>query len=123
MAIAKGLVAWVPFAFWRASLGEVVERPAAMAGTPGPRLRSVVAAVRRAVARAPFPVKCLPQAMALQWMLRRRGLGSVLTVGTLPKAGRGTLDDLHAWVTVAGRICLGQSERGYVPVLHLSSCR
>jgi hypothetical protein len=118
------LVAFVPFHRWRATLGRIVGETDATAGMeadPAPSLASLVAAHRRAVRHVPIKVKCLPQAMALQWMLRRRGIVSVLTIATLPKAGRGKLDDLHAWVAASGQILVGASPLPYVPVLRLQN--
>lgn len=116
---ARLLVALVPFRYWRPSLGRIVAAPQAMAGTEASL--PVLRAHRQAVKRLPITVKCLPQAMALQWMLRRRALASVLTIATLPRAGRSTLDDLHAWVSSAGGVLVGESALPYVPVLHLQS--
>jgi len=122
LLLARLLVALVPFRWWRNSLGEIVSAPDALSGglaVPAQALGAVVTAHRRAVQRLPIEVKCLPQAMTMQWMLRCRGLPSVLTFAALPKAGRGKLDDLHAWVSAAGEILVGESSLPYVPLLHL----
>jgi hypothetical protein len=119
LIVARLLIALVPFRYWRSSLGRIVREPHAAGSEEASR--PVGLAHRRGVARLPITVKCLPQAMALQWMLRRRGLPSVLTIATLPRAGRSTLDDLHAWVAAAGRVLVGASPLPYVPVLHLQS--
>ncbi|HTZ03503.1 MAG TPA: lasso peptide biosynthesis B2 protein [Xanthobacteraceae bacterium] len=57
-------------------------------------------AVTRAARYVPFKAVCLPQAMAAQVMLRRRGVNSVMHFG----AGRGTDKpiDAHAWLDAAG---------------------
>jgi hypothetical protein len=57
-------------------------------------------AVTRAARYVPFKAVCLPQAMAAQAMLRRRGVASVMHFG----AARGTekLLDAHAWLDAAG---------------------
>lgn len=57
-------------------------------------------AVTRAARWAPFRAVCLPQAMAAQFMLRRRGVRSIMHFG----AGRGTDKplDSHAWLDAAG---------------------
>ena len=119
LIVARLLVAVVPFRYWRPSLGRIVGHPRA-SGDDVPMLPAV-RAHRQGVKRLPIEVKCLPQAMALQWMLRRRGFVSVLTIATLPKAGRSTLDDLHAWVAASGHVLVGESALPYVAVLHLQS--
>ena len=57
-------------------------------------------AVTRAARYVPFKAVCLPQAMAAQVMLRRRGVQSVMHFG----AAKGTDKplDAHAWLDAAG---------------------
>lgn len=57
-------------------------------------------AVTRAARHVPFRAVCLPQAMAAQFMLRRRGIASVMHFG----AARGDDKPLdgHAWLDAAG---------------------
>ncbi len=57
-------------------------------------------AVTRAARHVPFRAVCLPQAMAAQFMLRRRGVSSIMRFG----AGRGAEKplDAHAWLDAAG---------------------
>jgi hypothetical protein len=57
-------------------------------------------AVTRSARYVPFKAVCLPQAMAAQFMLRRRGITSVMHFG----AGKGTDKPLnaHAWLDAAG---------------------
>jgi len=57
-------------------------------------------AVTRAARYLPFRAVCLPQAMAAQMMLRRRGVPSVMHLG----AAKGTEKplDAHAWLDAAG---------------------
>ena len=62
--------------------------------------REVGWAVTRSARWVPFDAVCLPQAMAAQFMLRRRGVTSVMHFG----AGKGTDKplDAHAWLAAAG---------------------
>ena len=57
-------------------------------------------AVTRAARYLPFKAVCLPQAMAAQVMLKRRGVTSVMHFG----AAKGTEKplDAHAWLDAAG---------------------
>ena len=119
LGLARLLVARVRFGRWRAWLGVPVA-----AGTRDPTLRlddnlsrrRLARAVARGAARLPGESRCLAQAMALQWMLRRRGLGGVIHLGVLPGDKRGGLDDLHAWVTRSGEILVGASEEPHCPL-------
>ena len=114
LVCARFLIAWVAFGRWRSWLGQAV------APEPGDRLlqrddnlgrRRIARAVARAAGRLPGESRCLARAMALQWMLRRRGLGGVLHIGILPGNARGSLDDLHAWVTRLGEVLIGADEK------------
>jgi len=62
--------------------------------------RQIGWAVTRSARWVPFKAVCLPQAMAAQAMLRRRGVASVMHFG----AGRGKEKplDAHAWLDAAG---------------------
>lgn len=126
--VARALVRFVPLARWKHLLGESQSAPPGASGPSGPPLnagvnpsaqkvaqngtdlavRQCVAAVRRAALRLPATL-CLPQAMALHWMLARRGIESIVTIGFLPVSQRGTRDDLHAWVDWQGITVLGDS--------------
>ncbi len=98
LCLARGLVALAPLRLWRGRLGL-----AGGAGAPFlDRAARLARHVERGVARLPFPSKCLPQAMALSWMLRRRGIAHALIFAVRPPALRRAADALHAWVEVAG---------------------
>ena len=98
-----------------ASLGDP-EEPEPSGGslprTPERRLpRRAARVVRRVARHVPFPAVCLPQAMTLQWMLRRRGVKSGLVFGARRKA-QDTGLDFHAWLTVGGECVIGGGEIG-----------
>ena len=116
---ARLLVARVPFEKWRGTLGRRLDGKEDPRGLEPELLKLLLAAHKRALARLPLEFKCLPSAMALQWMLRRRGIASVLSIGALPKQGRGSIDDLHAWISVNGTIRLGERPDGYIVLLRL----
>lgn len=112
---ARLLIRFVPMVRWRNTLGQPhTEGAVAQAGDD--RAAEVLAyAVVRAARLLPLPFLCLPRAMALQWMLRRRGIGSVLVMGAT--GGRTDQPALHAWVERKGCILIGEDEHTYVPVL------
>jgi hypothetical protein len=74
------------------------------------RIKWAVAAAARLL---PWKPVCLPQAVAAQWMLRRRGIRSTFYLGTDPSSSY----DAHAWVRV-GRIIVtgGDDPRRYTVV-------
>ena len=122
LMVARTFVRFVPFGRWRGSLGKQGGRI-----EPGREIEAVTEddhylarVVERAAIRLPFETKCLPRAMALQWMLRRRGRSSTLLIGVLPGTNRGGLDDLHAWVDRGGETLIGSSTEPYVVLTHFA---
>ena len=66
--------------------------------------------VERMADHTPWQSACLPQAMAAQNMLKRRGIGSTLYLG-LNKPGRNQAGrEAHAWLRCGVAILTGESE-------------
>lgn len=105
LAARLGLV-FVPFPKLARRLGRFVppdEARRLTAPSTAPQARAATDigwAVTRAARYVPFKAVCLPQAMAAQWMLRRRDISSVMHFG----ASRGEEKplDAHAWLDAAG---------------------
>lgn len=98
------LVALVPFRLWRGWLGPAKGRDQIADLAAARRLASHVG---RAAWRMPFAVKCLPQAMALSWQLRRRRFAHRIVFVLRPPHLRGQADALHAWIACGDEIVLG----------------
>ena len=92
--------------------------PVPAGATPTPPPGSVHRGVRvgrmveRVAAILPWHPVCLPQALATQWMLRRRGVPSVLHLGVADVVTM----DAHAWVTVGRRKVVGRTARPFAAV-------
>ncbi|GAA4010368.1 lasso peptide biosynthesis B2 protein [Sphingomonas humi] len=56
--------------------------------------------------RAPFRAVCLQRGLALQWMLRRRGVDAVLHYGVQLDKSQPDLS-AHVWVSAAGQVLIG----------------
>jgi hypothetical protein len=119
LVMARILIARAPFGAWRRWLGT----PVSSEGSDPRRYldanlasRRLARAVIRGAERLPGESRCLAQAMALQWMLRRRGLGGVIHLGVRPAGKRGNLEDLHAWVTASGEVLIGTDDKPYRPL-------
>lgn len=130
LVLARLIVATVPLARWRAALGRRIDPP----NLPDPRdaddleplpanlaARRLARAVGRGAARLPGETRCLPRALALHAMLRRRGLGSTLLIGVLSRAERGSSDDLHAWILRDGEVLIGGGVARHVPLVGFST--
>lgn len=105
LLIARVLISFVPLRRWRGSLGRI--GGAGSTGDAHP-YRQIVRAVLRATQRLPLEMVCLPRAMAVQWMLRRRGTPSALVFGIMPERGTGDIHALHAWVEVGAVTIIGE---------------
>ena len=115
LCLARGLVTLVPLRLWRGQLGLAGDASAPLLD----RAVRLARHVERAAARLPFPSKCLPQAMALSWMLRRRGIAHTLIFAVRPPEMRGAADALHAWVEVAGKRLIGDLPGPWIVSLRL----
>lgn len=115
LCAARLLVAWVPLQRWRGSLG------AAQTGsvTAQDIARKLVHQVNHAAERLPFPIKCLPRAMALSWLLKRKAIGHSVVIAVRPKAWRGQADNLHAWVEIEGEKVIGDLPGPWLETLRL----
>ncbi|MBB3860092.1 hypothetical protein GGQ88_001353 [Novosphingobium hassiacum] len=139
LLVARGLVAFVPFVHWRATLGRLVPdavSPQSMLSAaapgmplvdPGPHpseLRSTLArCVEHAADRLPGHYKCLPKAAALQWMLRAWRVPSKLVIA-FHVTDRTGPDAYHAWVEVDGAMIIGQCDRtAYRPIMVFEQTR
>jgi Transglutaminase-like superfamily len=129
LCLARLLVAALPFRLWQASLGQAGLGQATNAMTP---VRQIGAAerdrawrlashVERATFRLPFRVKCLPQAMVLVWLLRRRGIACSFILAVRPAAQRGADDDLHAWTECGGGVLIGELPGPWIVILRLEN--
>lgn len=107
---ARVLLLVMPFARISRYLGQA-HPPQAAAQRAGPELVSkkvaqdvaseVARAIRRAAALLPFPLVCLPRALAGMVMLRRRAVACELHFGGLPQtrqANQPPVASLHAWL-------------------------
>lgn len=121
LALAVMLVRWIPMRKWRGWLGSMQVAPAKPSHSADPAILKIAYGhalhVLRAASHLPFTVKCLPQAMVLQWQLGRRHIGSQLVIAMLKAGHSAAADPYHAWVELEGVILLGNCERSDYAVL------
>lgn len=120
---AQWQVRFVPLGKWRQQLeqGDGPARPPAQPDEEAAREgRRLAIHVERAARRLPFATKCLPRAVALAAMLRARNIPYRLCIATRAARRRTGTDDLHAWVSVADRIVIGELPGEWHILLDLS---
>lgn len=118
LILARLLVAGPRLGWWRRWLGPVAT--AIRTDLPNAADWQLARAVERATQRLPGGAKCLPRAMALHWMLRRRHRSSQLVIAVLPEQARGSVDDLHAWIETGGEILIGQLDLPFRPLIRFN---
>ena len=116
---ARLVIAMLPFRWWRNTLGG----NCGSAGADVGRSRTFAAHVDWAAKLLPISTKCLPRAMALSWILRKRHIGHCLVFAVRPPGQRGADDQLHAWIEVAGERILGDLPGSWVETLRLGDSR
>lgn len=134
LAAARFLVRVVPLRLWRGSLGQIVAQPQHQSDeSPPPEYQfgdAALAVLRealmlgRCVDRAseilPGHSRCLPQAVALQWIMRMHGIASQIIIAfhIFDRAGEHAY---HAWVEHRGEMLIGHCDRSsYRPIMTLS---
>ena len=118
LVVALLLVRLVPLRLWRNSLGRMAPGDAGQVATVSHR--RIARAVKRATDWLPGDFVCLPRAMAVQWMLRRRGLPSALVFGVMQGSRQGDIHALHAWVEAGSAVLIGEdATRSYARGLTL----
>lgn len=85
------------------------------------RARQLAADVEWAARRLPVATKCLPRAMALSWMLRRRRIGHTLVIAVRPSEMRQSADAMHAWVEIEGERLIGDLPGPWIETLRLGA--
>lgn len=107
-SLARFLIRYVPFTFWRTSLGHIAGSGDQLEKGDGLETALPLAkAVTRGANLLPGETICLPRAMTLQWMLARRGQPSSLVFGVSAKAEVDAARALHAWIECDGVVVLG----------------
>ncbi len=104
LAAAAAAIRFLPFR--RAvRMGSNALAPTA-AGARDAILRESRWSVEAAATVAPWRTVCFQKGLALQWMLRRRGIEAVLHYG-IRKQGPGEIE-AHVWIAAEDRIVIGE---------------
>lgn len=110
LTAVEAAVRWLPCRWLARGLGPpVVETAAAQGGAEAERARGIGWALRTAARHLPWTCRCLAQALAGRWMLKRRGISSTVHLGV--DRGRDRWLDAHAWLRSGEVILTGGAGR------------
>lgn len=108
LGVARLLVLSVPFRWLAASLGERMRESQPEAAPADLHLARLIGqAVRSAAGNTPWQSVCLPQAVAGQWMLKRRDIAATLYLGVTKESSRAEQLAAHAWLRCGDLILTG----------------
>lgn len=118
LGLARFRVARIPFRQWSSKLGEHMAAVPAVELTDAQKevLELISWAVLSAAHHVPWQAVCLPQAMAVKAMLRRRQIPGVLYLGM--RKGDTHAFDAHAWVKVGDTAVSGGEGDEFTSVSH-----
>ena len=110
LAVARLLVLTVPFKWLASSIGKhMSESGENVDPSELQRARMVGQAVRSAANYTPWKSVCFPQAVAAQWMLKRRHIPATLYLGLSKNEALPQKLAAHAWLRCGGVILTGAS--------------
>lgn len=120
---ARVLIALVSFRIWRDGVGSpsLAALPVRTFSKPLAEAQRIACQIERAAERLPFEMKCLPRAIALSRLLRRRGLPHVLVFAVRPLEVGYFADTLHAWVETDGIKIIGEVPGPWIETLRLGN--
>lgn len=108
LGVARLMVLAIPFKWLALSLGKSMHKAGPQADFADPNIaRMIGRAVRSAANNTPWESVCLPQAVACQWMLKRRRIPATLYLGVAKNAEKPELLAAHAWLRCGDVILTG----------------
>jgi Transglutaminase-like superfamily len=110
LTVAEAAIRWAPLRWVGRGMGRnSVESPAANTPEQADRARQIGWALRTAARHLSWNCRCLAQALAGRWMLKRRGIPSTVYLGV----GRGRREwlDAHAWLRSGEVVLTGGAGR------------
>lgn len=109
---ARMLIKLVPFRWWRQTLGTINEAEQHAQIDLSPKQLKMALdigrMIKRLAAKQKFEAVCFPQAMTARWILKRRGIGSSIVLGSRQDAETGLA--MHAWLKVGDHVVTGRDE-------------
>ncbi len=108
LGVARLLVLTIPFRWLAGSLGQHMSESDTRANPTDLRQAGLIGhAVRSAANNTPWQSVCLPQAIAAQWMLKRRRIAATLYLGVAKDLTKTQQLAAHAWLRCGDVILTG----------------
>lgn len=108
LGVARLLLLWMPFRRIARLFGLQLTEDELRGDLPPPApAQRVARAIRAAARRTPWESKCLAQALACAWMLRRRGIQGTMYLGLHRAPGDDRSMLAHAWLRTGNTILTG----------------
>jgi hypothetical protein len=108
LGLARILVLTIPFRWLARTLGRHMLESSTDAAAADLHLAVLIGqAVRAAAGNTPWESVCLPQAVAGQWMLKRRGITATLYLGVAKADDKPERLAAHAWLRCGYQILTG----------------
>lgn len=99
LGLARILVLTIPFRWLARTVGQHMQESSTEAATADLQLAGLIGqAVCSAAGNTPWESVCLPQAVAGQWMLKRRGIAGTLYLGVAKTEEKPDQLAAHAWL-------------------------
>jgi hypothetical protein len=122
LGAARLAVLVLPFKWLAVSLGRRMNEGNGPIGAADLRLARLVGqAVQRAANYTPWDSLCLPQAVACQWMLKRRHIVGTLYLGVAKDEAKPEKLTAHAWLRCGNAILAGAKGHGKFTVVAMFS--
>jgi hypothetical protein len=111
LGVARFLILVMPFRWLATSLGRRMNESSAQTSASDlNHARRIGRAVRTAANYTPWESVCLPQAVAAQWMLKRRHIAGTLYLGLAKDKEKPGELSAHAWLRCGAIIIVGAQE-------------
>jgi hypothetical protein len=108
LAVARLMVLVLPFKWLAVSLGRHMnESGMQISASDLHHARMIGQAIRSAANNTPWQSVCLPQAVAGQWMLKRRRIAATLYLGVAKNENKAEKLAAHAWLRCGDAILTG----------------
>ncbi len=110
LAFARLMVLILPFKWLAVSLGRHMNESGTQVNPSDLLIARIVGqAIRSAASNTPWQSVCLPQAVAAQWMLKRRRIAATLYLGVAKSENKAEKLAAHAWLRCGDIILTGAS--------------